>query len=50
MQAANGTFAVMRSGLDDGPPYWGVAVVCGSGINCVAVAPDGRTVRYLALG
>jgi N-acetylglucosamine kinase-like BadF-type ATPase len=29
---------------------WGVAVVCGAGINCVAVAPDGRTFRYLALG
>jgi N-acetylglucosamine kinase-like BadF-type ATPase len=50
VQAANDTYAVMRSGLDGGPPYWGVAVVCGSGINCVAVAPDGRTVRYLALG
>jgi N-acetylglucosamine kinase-like BadF-type ATPase len=27
-----------------------VAVTCGAGINCVAVAPDGRTARYLALG
>jgi N-acetylglucosamine kinase-like BadF-type ATPase len=24
--------------------------VCGAGINCVAVAPDGREVRFLALG
>jgi N-acetylglucosamine kinase-like BadF-type ATPase len=50
VQAANDTYAMLRSGLDGGPPFWGVAVVCGSGINCVAVAPDGRTVRYLALG
>ena len=28
----------------------GVAVTCGAGINCVAVAPDGRIWRYLALG
>jgi N-acetylglucosamine kinase-like BadF-type ATPase len=28
----------------------GVAVVCGAGINCVGVAPDGRVTRYLALG
>lgn len=28
----------------------GVAVTCGAGINCVAVAPDGRVWRYLALG
>jgi N-acetylglucosamine kinase-like BadF-type ATPase len=33
---------------DDRP--WGVAVTCGAGINCVALAPDGRTARYLALG
>ena len=28
----------------------GVAVVCGAGINCVGVAPDGRQVRFPALG
>jgi N-acetylglucosamine kinase-like BadF-type ATPase len=27
-----------------------VAVTCGAGINCVAVAPDGHVARYLALG
>jgi N-acetylglucosamine kinase-like BadF-type ATPase len=27
-----------------------VAVTCGAGINCVGVAPDGRTHRFLALG
>jgi N-acetylglucosamine kinase-like BadF-type ATPase len=47
----NDTFAILRAGLPDGPqPHWGVAVVCGAGINCVGVAPDGRVTRYLALG
>lgn len=47
----NDTFAVLRAGLlDPGPGAWGVAVTCGAGINCVAVAPDGRSHRYLALG
>ena len=35
----NDTFAVLRAGTERG---WGVAVVCGAGINCVGVAPDGR--------
>src|SRR4029450_6451290 len=43
----NDTFAVLRAGTQEG---WGVAVVCGSGINCVGVAPDGRQVRFPALG
>jgi N-acetylglucosamine kinase-like BadF-type ATPase len=47
----NDTFAILRSGLPDTPgPHWGVAVVCGAGINAVGVAPDGRVARYLALG
>ena len=47
----NDTFAVLRAGLDDGiSPHWGVGVVCGAGINCVGVAPDGRTTRFLSLG
>ena len=47
----NDTFAILRSGLtDEDQPHWGVAVVCGAGINCVGVAPDGRVARYLALG
>jgi N-acetylglucosamine kinase-like BadF-type ATPase len=33
-----------------GPRHWGVAVTCGAGINCVGVAPDGRTAGFLALG
>lgn len=47
----NDTFAILRSGLTDTDlPHWGVAVVCGAGINCVGVAPDGRVTRFLALG
>jgi N-acetylglucosamine kinase-like BadF-type ATPase len=47
---ANDTFAVLRAGLDGPGPHWGVGVTCGAGINCVGVAPDGRTTRYLSLG
>lgn len=43
----NDTFALLRSGTDRG---WGVAVVCGGGINCVGLAPDGREVRFPSLG
>jgi len=46
-RVANDTFAVLRAGTEEG---WGVAVVCGSGINCVGVGPDGRHARFLALG
>jgi N-acetylglucosamine kinase-like BadF-type ATPase len=47
---ANDTFAVLRAGLDGPGPHWGVGVTCGAGINCVGVAPDGWTVRFLSLG
>jgi len=30
--------------------HWGIGVTCGAGINCVGVAPDGETTRFLALG
>jgi len=43
----NDTFAVLRAGTSR---RWGVAVTCGAGINCVGVAPDGSTTRFLALG
>ncbi len=47
----NDTFAVLRAGLDDSAgPHWGIGVVCGAGINCVGVAADGRTTRFLSLG
>ena len=43
----NDTFAVLRAGTERS---WGIGVVCGTGMNCSAVAPNGRTVRYAALG
>lgn len=43
----NDTLALLRAGTDRG---WGIAVVCGTGINCFGRAADGREVRFLALG
>jgi N-acetylglucosamine kinase-like BadF-type ATPase len=44
--------AVLRSGTDRG---WGIAVVCGTGINCLGLAPgepgsDPREARFLSFG
>ena len=47
ISVGNDSFAVLRAGTDSG---WGVAIVCGAGINCVGVAPDGRQARFPALG
>jgi N-acetylglucosamine kinase-like BadF-type ATPase len=43
----NDTLALLRAGTDRG---WGIAVVCGAGINCLGRARDGREVRFLSLG
>jgi N-acetylglucosamine kinase-like BadF-type ATPase len=43
----NDTLALLRTGTDRG---WGIAVVCGAGINCVGIARGGREVRFPALG
>jgi N-acetylglucosamine kinase-like BadF-type ATPase len=43
----NDTDALLRAGTDRG---WGVAVVCGTGINCLGLAPDGRDARFLSFG
>jgi N-acetylglucosamine kinase-like BadF-type ATPase len=43
----NDTFALLRAGAS-GP--WGVAVVCGAGINAVGVSPGGTVARFPALG
>lgn len=43
----NDTVALLRTGTDRG---WGIAVVCGAGINCLGRAADGREVRFLSLG
>ncbi|HEV2593400.1 MAG TPA: hypothetical protein VGU02_16065, partial [Gaiellaceae bacterium] len=47
LHVGNDTFAVLRAGTNRG---WGIAVVCGAGINCVGVAPGGRQIRFPALG
>lgn len=46
-RVGNDTFAVLRAGTERG---WGIAVTCGAGMNCVGVSPDGRHVRFPALG
>jgi N-acetylglucosamine kinase-like BadF-type ATPase len=43
----NDTDAALRAGAPDG---WGVALICGEGFNCLGVNPDGRSVRFPALG
>jgi N-acetylglucosamine kinase-like BadF-type ATPase len=47
VRVGNDTFAVLRAGTESG---WGVAITSGAGINCVGVAPDGRHIRFPALG
>jgi N-acetylglucosamine kinase-like BadF-type ATPase len=42
----NDAFAVSRAGATRD---WGVGVVCGTGLNCAAVGPDGSVVRFPAL-
>lgn len=39
--------ALLRAGTDRG---WGVAVVCGTGINCLGIGLDGRDARFLSFG
>ncbi|MFF8590583.1 N-acetylglucosamine kinase [Streptomyces sp. NPDC015220] len=46
-EVRNDTFAILRAGVAE--PR-GVAVVCGAGINCVGMRPDGRTARFPAIG
>lgn len=47
VEVRNDTFAILRAAVDE--PR-GVAVVCGAGINCVGMVPDGRTARFPAIG
>ncbi len=42
----NDTLAVLRAGARSG---WGVGVVCGSGLNCIGLAPDGTVERFPSL-
>ena len=43
----NDTEALLRAGTDRG---WGIAVVCGTGINCLGRAPGGAEARFLSFG
>jgi N-acetylglucosamine kinase-like BadF-type ATPase len=43
----NDTRALLRAGTDRG---WGIAIVCGAGINCLGRAPDRREARFASLG
>lgn len=43
----NDTFAALRAGSHR---PWGVALICGRGINACAVAPNGRSARFDAVG
>lgn len=43
----NDTFAVLRAGSSR---IWGIAVVCGYGMNCSGIAPGGRKLRFPAVG
>lgn len=43
----NDTFAIFRAGTTQ---HWGVGVVAGAGINAVGIGPDGRVVRFPAIG
>ncbi|MDN3296955.1 BadF/BadG/BcrA/BcrD ATPase family protein [Streptomyces ficellus] len=47
VEVRNDTFAILRAGAEE--PR-GVAVVCGAGINCVGMLPDGRTARFPSIG
>ncbi len=43
----NDTFVALRAGTHR---PWGIALICGQGINAAAVAPDGRTARFDGVG
>jgi N-acetylglucosamine kinase-like BadF-type ATPase len=47
LYVGNDTLAVLRAGSSSG---YGVAVVCGAGINALALSADGRQARFPALG
>jgi len=46
-EVGNDTFAVLRAGATR---EYAVAVVCGAGVNCAGIGPDGRRARFPALG
>jgi N-acetylglucosamine kinase-like BadF-type ATPase len=47
LRIQNDAFAPLRAGAARG---WGVAVICGAGVNCIGVAPNGRVAGFPAYG
>jgi N-acetylglucosamine kinase-like BadF-type ATPase len=47
IEVGNDTLALLRAGSDND---FGVAVVCGAGVNALGVGPDGRQARFASLG
>jgi len=47
VEVGNDTLALLRAGSESG---WGVAVVCGAGVNALGVGPDGRRATFASLG
>jgi N-acetylglucosamine kinase-like BadF-type ATPase len=43
----NDCYGGLRAGTNR---TWGVCVICGSGMNCLGVSPNGRVARFEALG
>jgi N-acetylglucosamine kinase-like BadF-type ATPase len=43
----NDGFATLRAGTTR---HWGVAIICGAGVNGLGVSPAGRVARFAALG
>ncbi|MFL5680069.1 MAG: N-acetylglucosamine kinase [Chloroflexota bacterium] len=46
-EVLNDSFGALRAGTDRG---WGIVLICGQGINAAAVAPDGRSSGFPAVG
>ncbi|RJL36170.1 ATPase [Bailinhaonella thermotolerans] len=47
VRVGNDTFSLLRAGASQG---WGVAVVCGAGVNAAGIGPDGSIARLPSLG
>ncbi len=43
----NDCIGALWAGASEG---WGIALICGQGINAAAIAPDGRTARFDGVG
>jgi N-acetylglucosamine kinase-like BadF-type ATPase len=46
VRVRNDAFGALRAGAPSG---WGIAVICGSGVNAAGIGPDGRTERFAAV-